>query len=113
MERRKQPKREFVQLDWDDAWQDLGALTEDDIDGAMKPHRLHTWGWLLRDTEVGVMIACEWVESADSYRDRTFVPRAGVVKLTKLRLSNAKRDKEPEAGRQGETPVGSDRSDNS
>jgi len=77
-------KLPLVVVEWDDAWTTETPAT---LDGHLvhKPERVTTIGWLLKDDEIGVQLANEFYD--ETYRGRTFVPRAMVVKVTPFKLT--------------------------
>lgn len=85
-------KPELVSVVWDDAHASAGEqFTVKSLDDVHKPTKMETTGWLLRDDEVGVTVANERCldEGDDTYRGRTFVPRA-LVKEVKPVLKQRK-----------------------
>lgn len=76
----------LVAVYWDDAhgngpeWSD--DISPQDLDH--KPTPMVSVGWLLRDDDWGVSLACEQ-SGEDSYRGHTFVIRANVVAVRMLR----------------------------
>ena len=80
----------LVVLEWDDAWTTETPAT---LDGHLvhKPERVTTIGWLLKDDAVGVQLANEFYD--ETYRGRTFVPRAMVVKMTPFKLTKPRTEK--------------------
>jgi hypothetical protein len=83
----------LVVVEWDDAWQTETPATLRDF--VHKPERITTIGWLMKDDEVGVQLANEFYD--DTYRGRTFIPRAMVVKVTPYALTKP-RAKRPVKG---------------
>lgn len=74
---------EMVKVLWLDAWIDTEAfVTLDAVHAKHKPMPIETIGWLLVDDEKGVSVANErCLEDEGSYRGRTFIPRAMIVKV--------------------------------
>jgi hypothetical protein len=70
---------------WDDAWGDAHEIvTIDDASLKHRPTVMQTVGWLLMDTEKGVSLFNERCldQGEESYRGRTFIPRAMVRSVT-------------------------------
>ena len=74
----------LVVVEWNDAWTSEVPAT---LDGHLvhKPERITTIGWLLREDEQGVQLANEFYDG--TYRGRTFVPKAMVVKIRRVKLT--------------------------
>lgn len=73
---------DLVQVTWHDAW--VGTTEMETIQDAKlkhKPALMATVGWLLIDDEAGVSVANERCPEEDSYRGRTFIPRALIVSI--------------------------------
>lgn len=65
----------------------IGALREHEL-----PHealKIHTLGWLLRDDEKGVSVACEFCEDG-AWRGVTFVPKVLVESVVPIKKSRKK-----------------------
>lgn len=81
---------------WDDAH---GSSTRDVTEKELPhaPVTMTTIGWLLREDDKGISIACERFaeDGVDYYRGHTFVPHAMVKSCTKFNLSPARRKKVP------------------
>jgi hypothetical protein len=80
----------LVVVEWDDAWQSETPATLAHF--VHKPERITTIGWLMKNDEIGVQLANEFYD--ETYRGRTFIPRAMVVKVTAFRLSKQRVKKE-------------------
>ncbi len=82
---------------WDDAWGDAHeSVTPNEIDLKHKATVMQTVGWLITDNEKGVSLFNERCldQGEESYRGRTFIPRAMVRSVTpviKPRKSRIKR----------------------
>jgi hypothetical protein len=89
------PAATLVVVLWDDAWTTETPAT---MDGHLvhKPERITTLGWLMKDDEIGVQLANEFYDN--TYRGRTFIPRAMVVKVTPFRLAQQRVKKEKPIG---------------
>lgn len=68
---------------WDDAWQSETPATMAHFEH--KPERVTTIGWLMKDDDVGVQLANEFYD--ETYRGRTFIPRAMIVRVTRYGLA--------------------------
>lgn len=72
----------LVLVTWNDAW---GNSHEDiapsDALFEHRPMEMQTVGWLVHQDEAGVSLFTERKKTADSYRGRTFIPRAMVVSI--------------------------------
>lgn len=95
----------FAVVVWDDAWgdsTDSAALT--DAHEKHRPTVMQTVGWVLVDNERGVSIFNERCldKGEESYRSRTFVPRAMIRSVTPFSLTRKRKKKEP-----SEVPNGS------
>jgi hypothetical protein len=80
----------LVVVRWDDAWT---TETPASLDGHLvhKPERVTTIGWLLKDDAVGIQLANEFYD--ETYRGRTFVPRAMIVTVTPFKLAKVRQVK--------------------
>lgn len=80
----------LVVVEWDDAWVKADeAVVMSEIHHTHKPTAVTTIGWLLREDEAGVSIANEYYD--ETYRGRTFIPKAMVRKLTRFALSRPRK----------------------
>jgi hypothetical protein len=82
---------------WDDAWGDAHeSVTITDADLRHKATVMQTVGWLLRDDEKGVSLFNERCldQGEESYRGRTFIPRAMVKSVTPVVKPRKKRNPE-------------------
>ncbi len=85
---------QLVLVTWDDAWADTdGFATMHGIAQTHHPMKIQTMGWLLQDDETGVSLANERSseDGTDTFRGRTFIPRAMVrdvkpFKMTRPRI---------------------------
>lgn len=85
----------FVAVEWDDAWGDMHEIiTPEEVGTKHKPTKMETRGWLLRDDERGLSIFNERCldEGDNSYRGRTFIPRAMVKKVKVISKTRKKRN---------------------
>lgn len=64
-----------------------------DVAVAHKPMVIHTLGYLLREDDVGVSLANEYYDEDETYRGRTFVPRAMVISIKRYRLTTERKRK--------------------
>jgi hypothetical protein len=86
---------------WDIGEFRLGIVTWNDAAGSAtkvyeekrdhQPTVMHTGGWIIKNDEAGISIACEWYLEEDQleWRGHTFIPRAMVISMayvTKLRM---------------------------
>jgi hypothetical protein len=78
----------LVVVEWMDAWT-LETPTTANGPFAHEPEKVTTIGWLLKDDEIGVQLANEFYD--DSYRGRTFIPRAMVRSVTHHVLAKPRR----------------------
>lgn len=79
----------LVVVEWDDAWQSETPATLAHF--VHKPERITTIGWLMKEDDVGVQLANEFYD--DTYRGRTFIPRAMIVGVTRYGLSKSRKPK--------------------
>jgi len=87
-------KRQFVIVEWNDAWQDQeNFTTAHGIKATHEPMLVKTMGLLIQDDEVGVSIANEHStqDGQDVFRGRTFVPRAMIKGITPYNLSKPRK----------------------
>ncbi len=76
------------------AWGDAHS-TEDEVKDTEIRHDawpVLTYGWILRSDDKGVTLAGEWLEG-ETWRSRTFIPRAMVRDEVVLRLSTKRAPK--------------------
>mgnify|MGYP001573477374 CR=1 FL=1 len=86
----------FVLVVWDDAWQDQeNFVTQHGIIQTHHPITVQTLGWLLVDDETGVSVANERSSESgqDTYRGRTFVPRAMVRSVAPFTISKPRKSR--------------------
>ena len=81
---------EFVIVVWHDAWasgSDMVSLLEHDTHH--RPTVMQTLGWLVGDDEVGISLFTERCldKGEETYRSRTFIPRAMIVSVTPMKLT--------------------------
>lgn len=84
----------FALVTWDDAWADGGdAATVKDVGDKHRPTVMETAGWLLRDDEGGISLFNERYidEGEETFRSRTFIPRAMIRSVTQVRLSTPRK----------------------
>jgi hypothetical protein len=79
----------LVVVEWDDAWQSETPATLDHF--VHKPERITTIGWLMKDDAIGVQVCNEFYD--ETYRGRTFIPRAMVVTVTHYALKKPRQPK--------------------
>lgn len=91
--------KQLVLIEWDDAWQDSDNFaTAHGITATHKPLVVQTLGWVIQDDEVGISVVNEQSnEDGETYRGRTFIPRAMIRKVTPFNLSKPRKkvDKRP------------------
>lgn len=76
----------LVLVEWLDAWVRADVpVTLEDVGQSHKPEIIHTLGWILRDDEAGISLANEFYD--DTYRGRTFIPRAMIKTVIPYNLS--------------------------
>jgi hypothetical protein len=77
---------------WDDAH---GSATKDVTEKELPhgPVTMTTMGWILREDDIGISIACERFgdEGVDYYRGHTFIPHGLIKSCTKFNLSASPR----------------------
>lgn len=91
--------KSLVVVAWADAWQDQeNFVTLHGIQSTHKPMPVQTIGWLLLDDEVGVSVANERSTDGDAetYRGRTFIPRAMVQTVTPFKMTKPRKPKSAE-----------------
>lgn len=87
-------KLPLVLVEWDDAWVRADEpITMADVGSTHQPMVIHTLGWLLRDDDKGISLANEYYD--ETYRGRTFIPRAMVRKMTTFALTRPRAKREP------------------
>jgi hypothetical protein len=77
---------QFAIVEWNDAHADFSDVSLTDVHHGHKPTIMHTAGWVLKDDPDGVSIAAEFCPSDGTYRGRTFIPRAIIIKTTPFTL---------------------------
>lgn len=80
---------ELVLVRWLDAWQDTDNFsTAHGIQQTHAPLVVETLGWIIQDDEQGISIVNEKSkqDGSDTYRGRTFIPRAMVQNVTPYKL---------------------------
>lgn len=91
----------LVLVIWEDAWQDQeNFATLHGVTSTHNPMVVQTMGWLLVDDATGISVANERSseDGKDTYRGRTFIPRAMVVSVNPFRMMkpvSPKAKKEP------------------
>lgn len=89
----------LVLITWHDAWIDgTEPVALSEVGHAHKPQVIKTLGWLLRDDEAGVSVACEHYAEEDVYRGRTFIPRGMIVSVMPYNLSKPRRHTQKAVG---------------
>lgn len=78
-------------VEWDDAWTSEEPVSRSMAATVHKPELVTTIGWVLLDDERGITLANEYYD--DTYRGRTFVPRAMIRSVTPYKLSKPRRKK--------------------
>jgi hypothetical protein len=79
----------LVLVIWNDAWSSETPVTLDHF--VHEPETVTTIGWLLRDDDTGVQLANEFYD--DTYRGRTFIPRAMIQSVTPYALTKPRQRK--------------------
>lgn len=85
---------DFVEVVWNDAWQDTENFqSAHGITLTHKPLVVKTLGWLVVDDEVGVSVANERSQDGDgeTFRGRSFIPRAMVQSVTPYKLAKPRK----------------------
>lgn len=79
---------------WDDAW---GSATIDyspaDVEAHHKPQVIQTLGWILKEDDLGVMIAAERTE--EGHRGVSFIPRPMIRSVNHFSLAKPRAKKPP------------------
>lgn len=90
---------QFVTVLWKDAWIDATEpMTIEDVDVKHRPLMVKTFGWLLKESEVGVTLASErYLDDSehDVFRTATFIPRAMIQSITPVILTKKRTKKAP------------------
>lgn len=92
----------LVMVEWLDAWVNgVDSINLNDPDPKHGPTKMQTIGWLLKDDEKGVSLFNERCLDVDdqTYRGRTFIPRAMITKVEPLN------DKKPRTVKRARLPV--------
>lgn len=90
--------KKLVLVTWHDAWQDQDNFASaHGIAATHAPLVVNTLGWVIQDDEVGISVVNEHSseDGKDTFRGRTFVPRAMVQKVTEFRLAKPRKAKAP------------------
>lgn len=82
----------LVVVEWNDACTFDSGATLKDIAASHRPEVVTTIGWLLLDDTAGISMASEFYD--DTYRGRSFIPRAMVVSVTPFTLTKPRKKKE-------------------
>lgn len=90
----------LVIVTWDDAFTAESGITLQDVTAHHKPEVITTIGWVLRDNEVGIMLANEFYD--ETYRGRTFIPRGMVKTMTVYTLTKPRAPKTTTTTGQGD-----------
>ncbi len=79
------PKLPFVMVEWFDAvdWESPVALSE--VASRHRPEEVVSIGWLLKEDEIGVTLACEYYD--ETYRRTEFIPRINIIRVNHFRLT--------------------------
>lgn len=87
----------FVIVLWNDAWMDATEpITLADVEVRHKPLLVKSFGWLLKDDDVGVTIASErYLDNVehDIFRAASFIPKAMIQSITPVSLSKFRQKK--------------------
>lgn len=90
---------QFVVVLWNDAWIDATEpVTLVDVEAKHKPLLVKTFGWLLKENEVGITLASErYMDSSehDVFRAATFIPKAMIQSVTPVSLTKKRKAKLP------------------
>ena len=87
----------LVVVTWNDAWIDgTEPVLMSEVHIEHKPKVITTIGWLLKDDERGVSIACEHYDDDKTFRGRTFIPRGMVQSVTPHVLAKPRKKKQSE-----------------
>jgi hypothetical protein len=81
----RHPDRQFAVVIWDDAHKTHEELHDDEINH--KPSLCQTYGWIIKNDDVGITVASEWGPEDGIWRDSTFVPHGMVREVVLLSLS--------------------------
>lgn len=88
---------QFVVVLWNDAWIDATEpVTLVDVETKHKPLLVKTFGWLLKEDEVGVTLASErYLDNTehDVFRAATFIPKAMIQSVTPVSLAKKRKPK--------------------
>lgn len=89
--------QQFVVVLWLDAWIDATEpVTLVDVEAKHKPLLVKTFGWLLKENEVGITLASErYMDSSehDVFRAATFIPKAMIQSVTPVSLAKKRKPK--------------------
>jgi hypothetical protein len=88
--------KQLVLVEWADAWQDQENFsTAHGIASTHGPLIVNTLGWIIQDDEVGISVVNErsTADGHDTFRGRTFVPRAMIKKVTQFNLTKPRQAK--------------------
>jgi len=83
----------FISCKWLDAWTDgVDDTTLEKVKEKHRPIEMETRGWLLVDDDVGISLFYERsLESPQSYRGRTFIPRGMIKSIDILNISKPRK----------------------
>ena len=81
----------LVIVEWNDAVNWDSPVSLQDVAGCHRPEIVHTLGWILKDDEVGISLATEYYD--ESYRGRSFIPRAMIKTVTPYALTKPRKKK--------------------
>ena len=87
----KQVDLPLVIVEWNDAVNWDSPVSLSDVTGCHRPEVVQTLGWVLKDDEVGISLATEYYD--ESYRGRSFIPRAMIITVTRFALTKPRKKK--------------------
>lgn len=91
---------QLVLIEWNDAWQDQeNFATVHGVKQTHEPLLVRTLGWVLVDDATGVSLANERssADGKDTYRGRSFIPRAMIITVTPFNITKTRVKKVKEA----------------
>lgn len=86
-------KQPLVVVIWNDAWtkEDGTTLEDAKFHSVHSPTLVHTIGWVLHEDEGGIQIANEYYD--ETWRGRTYVPRAMIKEIKHYKLTTPRAKK--------------------
>ena len=88
------PDTPFAVVQWLDAWADAhDSASASDVGIKHKSVAMRTAGWLLADDDNGVSLFSEYCSEDETFRSRTFIPRAMIVNVAVVRLVKPRKPK--------------------